>query len=738
MSNNPTHIVPKKGLAGLVQNWQSDLIAAISVALVALPLGLGIAIASGVPPMSGVISAIIGGVVTTLYRGSYIGINGPTAGLIAVILASAISLDDGSGRALNYVFAAFVVSGGLQVLLGLLKLGRFADLFHSTVIQGILAAIGIIIFAKQIHVALGTEPSSANIITTLREAVEMLPDANPFVAVISVIGLILLIFHSKINYSLFHFIPAPIWVLALSLPVVYFFGFTQLHDIHFLGRDYAVGPHLLIDIPDKIIDAIGHPDFSCIDTMPFWISVISITLIASIESLASSKAVDKLDPYKRKTNLNKDLIGIGLSTMVSGMIGGLPVISVIVRSTVNVNNHAKTKWSNFYHGLLLLAFVFLLAPIIQMVPLAALASILVYIGFKLASPKVFRHVYSQGIEQLIIFVGTIVITLYSNLLVGIFGGLLLALTIHYLMAKIPTAEFFRSIFNPGSTVMMHKNESWEIRLKGIANFLGGMKIEELLNEIPRGAPLTIDLTSTRLVDFSVMEHLYEFKRKHELTGGEVDILGLEDHISSSPDKQAMKVRIDRHRTATARQLGLMEMALEHDWDIDLTSDEQVRHFRDFYFFQSRTINRRYNRITSLIEGITWEVCDINFEEGALLAADQYRTTIGLIHSPHPLPKFTIEKTTFLNKYLDRHKDIDYVLYDDLSDDFIVKVDNEESMANFLNPEIRDLIETSNLHHLESDGKGILVFSDGLKLARLGEYTEMVHLLDGLRTLLRKT
>jgi hypothetical protein len=379
-----------------------------------------------------------------------------------------------------------------------------------------------------------------------------------------------------------------------------------------------------------------------------------------------------------------------------------------------------------------------LAPVIQKVPLAALASILVYIGFKLASPKVFRHVYSQGIEQLVIFVGTVVITLYTNLLIGIFGGLLLALTIHYLLAKIPTAEFFRSIYNPGSTVIMHKDESWEIRLKGIANFLGGMRIEGLLNEIPQGVPLTIDLTSTRLVDFSVMEHLYEFKRKHELTGGEVEILGLEDHISSSPDKQAMKVRIDQHRATTARQLGLLEMALEHDWDIDLTSDDQVRHFRDFYYFQSRTINRRYNRITNLTEGITWEICDINFEEGAFLAADQYRTTIGLIHSPQPLPKFTIEKTTFLNRYLDRHKDIDYVLYDDLSDDFIVKVDNAESMANFLNPEIRSLIETSNLHHLESDGKGILVFSDGLKLARLGEYTEMVHLLDGLRKVLQKS
>ena len=149
MAQRLTNIVPKKGLKGLAENWQSDLLAAISVSLVALPLGLGIALASGVPPMAGIISAIVGGIVTTLYRGSHIGINGPTAGLIAVILASISSLDDGTGNALNYVLAAIVVSGGLQVLLGLFRMGRFADIFHSTVIHGVLAAIGIIIFAKQ-------------------------------------------------------------------------------------------------------------------------------------------------------------------------------------------------------------------------------------------------------------------------------------------------------------------------------------------------------------------------------------------------------------------------------------------------------------------------------------------------------------------------------------------------------------------------------------------------------------
>jgi len=195
------NISPKEGFEGLIENWQSDLLAALSVALIALPLSLGIALAAGAPAMAGIISAVVGGVVTTFYRGGHIAVNGPAKGVIAVILAGMAMMDDGSGQTFNYLLAAVVVSGALQVLLGLLKLGRFADLFHSSVIHGLLAAIGIIIFAKQIHVALGTHSDSYSIIQNLIDAVLMLPQANPFVVIISLAGLALLLLHSKISYK---------------------------------------------------------------------------------------------------------------------------------------------------------------------------------------------------------------------------------------------------------------------------------------------------------------------------------------------------------------------------------------------------------------------------------------------------------------------------------------------------------------------------------------------------------
>ena len=227
---------PKKGLKGLIENWQSDLVAALSVALIALPLSLGIALAAGAPAMAGIFSAIVGGVVTTFYRGGHISVNGPAKGVIGVILLGIALMDDGSGQAFNYVLAAVVISGAIQVLLGVLKLGRLADIFHSSVIHGILAAIGIIIFAKQIHVAMGTHSDSSSIIQNLVDAFVLLPQANPFVLIISLTGLFLLLVHSKTSNKVFNLLPGPMWVIALSIPFVYLFNFFDAQSLSLFGK----------------------------------------------------------------------------------------------------------------------------------------------------------------------------------------------------------------------------------------------------------------------------------------------------------------------------------------------------------------------------------------------------------------------------------------------------------------------------------------------------------------------
>lgn len=731
--------VPKTGFKGLKENWKSDVIAAISVSLVALPLALGIAIASDVEPIAGVFSAIIGGIVTTFFRGSHIAVNGPAAGLIAVILSS-LALWEGDDQKLNYVFAAIVVSGGIQVILGLLKMGRFADIFHSSVIHGILAAIGVIIFAKQIHFALGTESSSSDIIGILKDAVLQIPNINPAVFSISLAGLLLLVFHSRISYKFFHFLPAPMWVLVISIPFVYAFNFFDPHSFSLFGKTYSVGPELLVNIPDNIWEAIYFPNFSKIGTLNFWTSVISITMIASIESLASGKAIDKLDPYKRKSDPNKDLIGIGLSTMVSGAIGGLPIINVIVRSTVNVNNNAKTKWSNLYHGIFLLAFVFVLAPVIQKVPLAALAILLVYTGYKLASPKVFKHVYDQGIEQLIFFVGTLVITLYTDLLIGIFGGLALALVTHMLLTKVPIQEFFKMIYKSGSNLSTKENGHYELNLLGIANFLATLKINKLIAKIPAGANVKVNLAGARLVDFSILENLYDFQRSQASTGGKVEIIGLEKHTSSTSNKLGLKVLTSAAHRLTNRQAKLKKLAEKNNWTFTNQAGihEHVDYFDSFSFFKSRPVEERLNTISVDNDDIKWEIMDIVFDEGAFMALEEYRTTLGVIHLPFEIPEFTIEKKGFLDKYLhlSEHQEQHSKLYHDFSPEYTVKVDNQTTMKNFMNHELKQLILAMDLHHLESNGEAILIFTNDLRFASIGEIAKIVQFKEALKSIIK--
>ena len=736
-------ITPKKGFKGLIENWQSDLIAAVSVSLIALPLSLGIALAAGAPAMSGIISAIVGGVVTTLYRGGHISVNGPAKGVIAVILLGIALMDDGSGQAFNYVLAAVVISGAIQVLLGLLKLGRLADIFHSSVIHGILAAIGIIIFAKQIHVALGTHSDSSSIIQNLVDAVLFLPQANPIVVIISIVGLLLLLFHSKISNRFFHILPTPMWVIALSIPFVYAFNFFDHHTLSFLGKTYEVGPSLLLDIPDNIMDSIMHPNFSKINTIEFWTTVVSILIITSIESLAIAKAVDKIDPYKRKTDLNKDLIGIGLSTMVAGLIGGLPIIAVIIRSTVNIHNGAKTKWSNMYQGLLLLIFIVVLSPIMRQVPLFAFAILLVYTGFKLASPSVFKQIYNQGIEQLIFFIATMVLTLYTNLLIGLLGGLLLAMVSHMLLAKASISQFFKMVYRSGTNLVINPDGSYDIKVKGIANFLGILKIDKMVAQIPFGSDVNIDLSETRLVGITYMDYIVDYLKVQKNSGGNVIIKGLDSHVSSSTYNRALKIALNNQvAKLSQRQIRLQNLANEKDYQYTSQVDWNTTYLNKFHFFEIRSIERKSNCLTGTFNDsdISWEIADITFSEGGAFTAETFNTTLMVLKLNKKIPVFTMEKEGVLEKIFDRvmaytgYKDIDFEMYPDFSKKFLIMGNKESEIRSFFKDEVIRYFENHQIYHLESNGEAIVIF-DKIKLARTDETIAFIDYGKELATLL---
>ena len=724
---------PKEGFKGFVENFQSDLIAAVSVSLIALPLSLGIALAAGAPAMSGILSAVVGGVVTTFFRGGHISINGPAKGVIAVILLGITLMDDGSGQAFNYVLGAIVVSGAIQTLLGLLKLGRLADIFHSSVILGILAAIGIIIFAKQIHVALGTHSESSNIVQNLIDAVLLIPETNPFVVLISLTGLIILLFHSKISFRLFQFFPAPIWVIALSIPFVYLFNFFDAQTLTFFGKSYDVGPSLLLEIPENIMDSIMFPNFSMINTIEFWTTVFSLLIITSIESLAIAKAVDKIDPYKRKTDLNKDLTGIGLSTVAAGFVGGLPIIAVIIRSTVNIHNGAKTKWSNLYQGILLLVLIVVLGPLMRQVPLCAFAILLVFTGFKLASPGVFKQVYDHGPEQLIFFIFTMVLTLYTNLLVGLVGGLSLALATHMLLAKLPISQFFKMVYNSGSDLSQIAEERYELKIKGIANFLSIPKIDKLIKKIPDGVEVRVDLTDTKLVGITFMDYIVDYLKIQKTLGGNVVLEGLGSHVSYSTYNRALKISLKNAAVKLSpRQNRLKNLANEKDYRFNHEVDWNTSYLKQFHFFEIRPIERKSNSLIGQFDdtGVSWQISDVTFNEGDAFSAETFNTTLIVLKLNKKIPVFTMEKEGLFEKIFDRvmaltgYKDIDFEMYPDFSRKFLITGKNESEIRSFFSKELVGFFEKNQIYHVESNGEAIIIF-DKIKLARTDETISLI-------------
>ena len=532
MNDAITAPLPATGLAGLKAHWRGDLLSGFLVFLIALPLCLGISMASGFPPSAGIITAIIGGMVVSRGNGSFITINGPAAGLIVVVYDAVQSLGEGDAMlGYRYALAAIVVASVIQILMGVFKAGRLSSFFPASVVHGMLAAIGIIIMAKQIHVVLGVTPEKGSLISTIAQIPHSFANLNLEIAVIGFAGLAILIIWSLIQDKTLKMIPAPLVVVLMGMFFAHYFELEHEH-IYLLTPEHTpaaeVGPKFLVAISENFTSSFYFPDFGKFFTLEFWEAVVAIALVGSLESLLSAMAVDKLDPYKRHSNLNKDLTAVGVGNLIAGSIGGLPMIAEIVRSSANVNNGAKTQWANFFHGTFLLIFVVFFPRLIHSIPLAALASLLVFTGFRLASPREFANVMGIGKEQLFIFVATIISVIATDLLIGVAIGILVKLTIHLFHGAKPD-----NLFKIHFTQNVQANSSILISIEGAAIFSNFLALKEALAEIEHGKTLIFDKSKVTLIDHTVMEFFHEFQHDYESQGGHCKFQGLDAHESFS-------------------------------------------------------------------------------------------------------------------------------------------------------------------------------------------------------------
>ncbi|MDG1158496.1 MAG: SulP family inorganic anion transporter [Flavobacteriales bacterium] len=421
MDQNETKLTPLEGLAGFKKHFVADFSAGFSVFLLALPLSLGIAAASNFPPIMGVFSAIIGGVFASFLSGSHLSIKGPAAGLI-VIVAGAVEAFGGGVEGWKLSLGAMVVAGLLQVLFGLLKLGRLVSIFPLSVIQGMLAAIGLVIIAKQFPVLLNIDPEllqGKGPISLFLNFPGYIQNLDPKVSCIGALSLLIMLLWPRIKLAYLKIIPAPLLVLFVAIPLGLWMN---------LGSESPA--YTLLSIGNLAEEVSWNVDFSGLSRPGIFIKyVLLLALVGSLESLLTVKAIDIMDPYERESDPNKDLIAIGLGNSIAALFGGLPMISEIARSSANVNQGAKSTWANFWHGAVLLLFVLLAYPLLEMIPNAALAAMLIAVGLRLVNPKGLANIYQLGLDHLAAFFLTIILTLVEDLLLGIASGMvLLAIT----------------------------------------------------------------------------------------------------------------------------------------------------------------------------------------------------------------------------------------------------------------------------------------------------------------------
>ncbi len=525
MKQEPKQLpLPADGLAGLKSHGLNDAVSGFIVFLLALPLSLGIAKASDFPPITGLLTAIIGGLVVSFLAGSRLTIKGPAAGLI-VIVAGAVADFGGGETGWHMALAAIVVAGVIQILFGVFKLGKLADVFPLSAIHGMLAAIGIIIIAKQIPVLLDINPA----LTKGKEPLELIAEIPHFITqldpkatLIGIISLWVMLSWHTIGVKFLKAIPAPLVVLLIAIPA------QLIMDFQHTEPEYA-----LVHIGNLLEVIKVNVDFSAVAQTGLFIKyVIMFALVGTLESLLTVKAVDMLDPYKRKSDGNKDLIAIGIGNTLAGIFGGLPMISEVARSSSNVSNGAKTRWANFFHGFFILVFVLFASRYIEMIPNTALAAMLITVGIKLAHPKEFIHIFRIGKEQLAIFLVTIFFTLYEDLLIGIAAGMMLKIVIH-----LANGASLKTLFRVPVSVSFDDGR-YLVEIEKSAVFTNWLGIKNKLEAIPQGMNLTIDLSNTRLVDHSVMENLHHFEHDYVASGGQVTIVGLHEHKPLSGHKHA--------------------------------------------------------------------------------------------------------------------------------------------------------------------------------------------------------
>lgn len=509
-----------------LKNFKYDLPAGLEVFFVALPLCLGISFASGAPVLAGVLTGIIGGMVVSFISGSSVSVSGPAAGLTVIIVSSLATLNS-----YNYFLAAVVLAGIIQIVLGLIRAGNLSNFFPSSVIKGMMAAIGIILILKQIPHAFGYDKDYVGDFTFFQSdehntLTTILVALNKINIGATIIFLVCMSFFFLWNSR---FLPKPLKVIPVSQMVVWSGVLMDFLFDHYQFR-YALRHEHLVNLPEiasvkEIPLFITTPNFDILFDYKSIRVAFTIAMVASIETLLSIEAIDKLHPERHVTPKNRELIAQGVGNILSGLIGGIPMTSVVVRSSANINAGGKTRMSSFFHGLLILISLVFLAPLVNMIPLSALASILIYTGYKLCNPDILKQAFKNGWQQFILFTITVIAILFTDLLIGISIGTFVGMAfIIHSGSKTPfTIE----------TTKTTSGTVYKVTFAEQVSFLSKNKVISALDGLPTHGIVEIDASKTKYMDHDIAEAIHEFKERRNVAHANLKLTGVRPQYSTS-------------------------------------------------------------------------------------------------------------------------------------------------------------------------------------------------------------
>jgi MFS superfamily sulfate permease-like transporter len=696
--------IPKDGIEGLKQNFVADALSGFLVFLLALPLSLGIAKASGFPAAMGVLTAMIGGLVVSFFAGSRLTIKGPAAGLITVCIAAVTDLDalhmDGV-TGVQLACGAVIVMAIIQFIFGVLKFGSFSDFFPHSAVHGMLAAIGILIFAKQFPILLGVDPSLTKGLSPIQlytHIPKFIESATPSIAIIGILSLII-IFGLPALGGIFKRIPAPVVVLAIMIPLGIYLNVNS-------------GPTGSVVVIGDFWKNVGfNASFAAIGTGVFWKYVVMFLFVNSLESLLTVKAIDGLDPWKRKSDYNKDLRGLAIGNGVSGLLGGLPMISEVARSSANVNNGARTRWANFFHGFFLLAAMVVLIPVIEMIPSAALAAMLISVAYRLASPKEFIGTYKIGPEQLVIFLVTIFVTVAEDLLMGVAAGILVKFIFH-LINGAPLRSLFKADY-----ALVENTKGYVIHVRGAATFSNFLGYKKLWKSLSPEKEVTFNFSEARLVDHSFMDQLHHFEEEKHNSGSHLYIVGLDkfNPLSSHPlaarkigGVRANKIEIQ----LTPRQMELRKFADGGELGFIPQKQRNAAKYRDFPIQKGNRILYEENIITWYTDHAKVEVSDMTLTEGARQQQeDTHITVLHLSDLEVQIPDFSLEPEGLWSRVSEvvGGKDIDFDGFPEFSQKYYLRGDPESDIRNFFGGDIIRFFEQHPEMHVECHKNRLLIY-----------------------------